>query len=244
MRSRPGLRLDRLSCHAYHESSTVPRRPGLLGLAGIFWLGDCVPAPPERVVVFVDYQNVFMTARQCFHQGPFGPTAGQVDPLKLAELIVQRRQRTSVLAQVRVYRGLPDATKEPRPYAANERQTAAWVQASLVEVFRRPLRYPRTWPTQRAQEKGVDVALAIDFVRLAVRGAYDVGVLMSTDTDLVPALEAAFEIKTTAVHIEVAAWKAKHANRRLSVDGRLPWCHQLSELDYQSVRDHRDYNLP
>jgi uncharacterized LabA/DUF88 family protein len=48
-----------------------------------------------------------------------------------------------------------------------------------------------SWPEQPAEEKGVDVALGIDFVRLAVRGAHDVGVLMSTDTDLVPALEAA-----------------------------------------------------
>ncbi|MGH4021073.1 MAG: NYN domain-containing protein [Pseudonocardiaceae bacterium] len=149
-----------------------------------------------------------------------------------------------MLTQVRVYRGLPDATKVPHPYAANERQTAAWVWSPLVDVIRRPLRYPGTWPKQRAQEKGVDVALGIDFVRLAVRGAHDVGILVSTDTDLVPALEAAIEIKTVGVHIEVAAWKARGANRRLSIGGQLPWCHQLYESDYQTVRDNRDYNQP
>ena len=52
--------------------------------------------------------------------------------------------------------------------------------------------------------------------------AHDVGVLMSTDTDLVPVLEAALEIKTVGVHIEVAAGKAKDANRRLTVGGQLP----------------------
>jgi hypothetical protein len=67
---------------------------------------------------------------------------------------------------------------------------------------------------------------------------------MSTDTDLVPDLEAALEIKTVGVHIEVAAWKAKGANRRLSVGGQLLWCHELQEADYQKVRDHRDYNPP
>lgn len=196
----------------------------------------------ERVCVFVDYQNVFMAARRGFHSGPYGPTAGQIDPLKLGQLIVDRRRRPSVLQQVRVYRGLPDATKQPQPYAANERQTAAWVRSPQVEVVRRPLRYPGGWPKDRLQEKGVDVALGIDFVRLAVRGAFDVGVLFSTDTDLVPALEAALEIKTVGVHVEVAAWKAKCANRRLSVGGNLPWCHQLYDVDYQAVRDNRDYN--
>jgi hypothetical protein len=48
----------------------------------------------------------------------------------------------------------------------------------------RPLRYPKAWPAERAQEKGVDVALAVDFVMLAVTGAHDVGILVSTDTDL------------------------------------------------------------
>ena len=51
------------------------------------------------------------------------------------------------------------------------------------------LRYQPPWPTDPAQEKGIDVALAIDFVRLAITGAYDVGVMMSTDTDLLPGTE-------------------------------------------------------
>lgn len=198
----------------------------------------------ERVCVFIDYQNVFMMARRCFHKGSYGPTAGQIDPLELGQLIVSRRRRPSLLQQVRVYRGLPDATRQPRPYAANERQTAAWVQSPLVKVIRRPLRYPGRWPEQPAEEKGVDVALGIDFVRLAVQGSHDVGVLMSTDTDLVPALETALEIKTVGVHIEVAAWRAKGANRRLTVGGQLPWCHELHEADYQKTRDHRDFNQP
>jgi NYN domain len=58
-----------------------------------------------------------------------------------------------------------------------------------VTVVQRPLRYPKAWPAEKAQEKGVDVALAVDFVVMAVTRVYDVGILVSTDTDLVPALE-------------------------------------------------------
>jgi hypothetical protein len=47
----------------------------------------------------------------------------------------------------------------------------------------------------REEEKGIDVALAIDFVTMAVRGEYDVGVIMSTDTDLKPALEAVAQMR-------------------------------------------------
>lgn len=50
----------------------------------------------------------------------------------------------------------------------------------------RDLRYPAGWPAQPAQEKGIDVALAVDVVMMAARREFDVGVLFSSDTDLVP----------------------------------------------------------
>ena len=61
------------------------------------------------------------------------------------------------------------------------------------------------WATP-AQEKGIDVALAIDFVRLAITGAYDVGVMMSTDTDLVPALRFVYDYNPGVIYANVAAW--------------------------------------
>lgn len=51
-----------------------------------------------------------------------------------------------------------------------------------MQVITRALRYSQTWPTDPAEEKGIDVALAIDFVRFAIYGVYDVGVIMSTDS--------------------------------------------------------------
>jgi hypothetical protein len=47
----------------------------------------------------------------------------------------------------------------------------------------RPLRYPAAYPREKPEEKGIDVALAVDFVMMAARDEYDVGILMSTDTD-------------------------------------------------------------
>lgn len=42
------------------------------------------------------------------------------------------------------------------------------------------------------------MALAIDFVRLAIEDAYDVGILVSSDTDLKPALEAVWDYNGAA----------------------------------------------
>ncbi len=84
------------------------------------------------------------------------------------------------------------------------------------------------------------MALAVDFVTLAVQNQYDVGILFSTDTDLAPALEfvAARRGSPTA---EVACWWSKTAESYLSVPGITIWSHRLSENDYKSVCDYTSY---
>ncbi|MFA4964398.1 MAG: NYN domain-containing protein [Thermoleophilia bacterium] len=201
-----------------------------------------------RVIVFLDYQNVYNGAREAFDLRGDPSRYGQIDALKLAELIVARHPEDSHVAGVRLYRGRPDSAKQPRAYGANMRQSDALEKRGqgLVRVITRTLRYPYDWPKNSAQEKGIDVALAVDFVTMAVSGEYDIGVLMSTDTDLVPALEAVFRIDDRPYpRCEVAAWSRPGAySRRLQVPGKRLWCHWLKPDDYAVVEDLTDYNLP
>src|SRR6266542_5564667 len=92
--------------------------------------------------------------------------------------------------------------------------------------------------------KGIDVALAIDLVVMAMTGEFDIGVLMSTDTDLKPALEAVISLARGKQYprCELAAWSVPggHA-RRLSVPGERIWCHWLDGEDFLAVADSRDY---
>lgn len=196
-----------------------------------------------RVVAFIDYQNVYSRARGLFHDPFKESSAGQVNPLKLADLITLKGLADRELQEVRVYRGQPDSSKEPKTYGANRRQCNAWRLLPKVTVITRPLRYPARWPEARAEEKGIDVALAIDFVKMAVRREYDVGIIMSTDTDLKPALEAVIELGGDPYpRCEVAAWSHEEQNTgRLSVPQRKSWCHWLDESDYRQVADPTDY---
>ena len=69
------------------------------------------------------------------------------------------------------------------------------------------------------------MALAVDFVMLAVTGAYDVGILVSTDTDLRPALEAVVALRGRGgPHCEVAAWTSSRSAPRLRIAGANLWC--------------------
>ncbi len=203
---------------------------------------------PDRVVVFLDYQNVYRRARAAFHDEINDPAVnGQIDPLALAQLITSRGAVARELTQVRVYRGRPDSARQPDSYGANLRQCVAWGHLSpMVNVTTRTLRYPLNWPAERAQEKGIDVALAVDFVVMAVRTEYDVGVIMSTDTDLKPALEAVTTLRGAKAYprCEVAAWSVPGGHsRRLAVDATNLWCHWLNRQDYDRVADLTDYNI-
>jgi NYN domain len=172
-----------------------------------------------------------------------------VHPLALGQLIAADSPYDRRLRQVRVYRGQPDSTRDPRGYAANARQVATWRQSPLVDVTMRTLRYPRGWPDshqagQKPQEKGIDVALAIDFVSMAVAGEFEVGVLMSTDTDLKPALETVARLTPTqSIRAEVAAWSSPVGySRRLSISSRSLYCHWLGKDAYDQIIDATSYS--
>ena len=98
----------------------------------------------DRVVVFIDYQNVHGWTRRVFLPVNAHPADGHVDPLRVAQFLVRRRRRrrASALEGVRVYRGRPSPDHQPRAAAANDRQTAGWQRSGAVTVIRRPLRYP------------------------------------------------------------------------------------------------------
>jgi hypothetical protein len=125
------------------------------------------------------------------------------------------------------------------------RQRVAWERTG-VTVVHRPLRYPHDWPTTPEQEKGIDVQLAIDFVRGYMHADYDVGVLFSFDTDLLPALEIANEVAASikgALAPEVSSWgRGGSSGRRLRPEGIQLHCHWLGQLDYAACEDSHDYN--
>jgi hypothetical protein len=192
---------------------------------------------PLRVAVFIDYQNVTMTAREAFPLSTAERPWTNIDPVRFAELIVSRRAGVaSSVEQVRIYRGRPNPTRQPTLASLNDAQAASWSRDPRVVVVRRMLRYPKGTPFQPPQEKGVDVALAVDFVSLAHQRRFDVGVIASHDTDLVPALEAVAALRLARV--ESAAWRGRN---RLYTPGASSWCHVLQEADFVAVHDSRNY---
>ncbi len=93
------------------------------------------------------------------------------------------------------------------------------------------------WPAVPAAEKGVDVALAIDVVRLAMTSAFDAAMVCSADTDLMPAIETVYDLHLA--QIELATWAG--ARRLRFPSTQLPWCQMISVAQYLTLADTTDY---
>lgn len=139
----------------------------------------------KRVAAFVDGQNLFHGAREAF-----GYRFPNYDPLALARAVCARRGWQ--LTTTHFFTGIPDAEDNLR---WNQFWTSrlAVMGSRGVQTFWRPLRYQIqriTLPdgskatAQMGQEKGIDVRIALDIVRLARSRAYDVALLFSQDQDL------------------------------------------------------------
>ncbi len=204
----------------------------------------------DRVVVFVDYQNVYRSARRVYHHHEADAHwCGQIDPYLLGCHLAADSPYARELKQVRIYRGMPSSTRDPKGFAAARRQLSVWRSNPVVEVIDRPLQYPRGWPKdhlpgERPREKGVDVALSIDFAVMAARGEYDVGIMFSGDTDLKPSLEFVADLGSTRhVRAEVAAWSCDgQHNTRLSIPQRKIYCHWIDQPSYEGLRDNTSYS--
>lgn len=212
------------------------------------------PDAPLRVAVLIDWQNTYNGAREAFGLQNRSPVHGNVDAWRLGVLLSAAPDRTGAkraLHEVRVYRGMPDRHRDAPTYAAFWSQAETWRQRGgdrLVTRFRK-LRYPsrhlaEQGPAERPREKGVDVWLAIDIVEMAIRHTVDRVVVMTTDTDLVPALDLAVAERGEEF-IEMAGWKGPFSSASLlTVKGHRIAHRALREDMYQKVRDPTDYNIP
>ena len=205
--------------------------------------GDMPSRRTERVLVLIDYENVRRSANDGF-LGQRESHRGVVDPVGLAEEICGRRKRPSTLARVHVYRGRPSAEHQPKPRSYFDRYAALWRRDERCVLKARDLKYRRVAHDRfddgqgfTAQEKGIDVWLAVDLIAEGIANAHDAIVVMSSDTDLVPAIE--YVRDHTGTHVELACWNAPGiypmSMKGPDGKGRRPFCHFLGAEVFDRV---------
>lgn len=139
----------------------------------------------KRTIAFVDGQNLFYAVKNAF-----GYSFPNYDPQALAKSICLNQGWN--LQETHFYTGIPDATDDA---FWNHFWTAkmAVMGTRGIKTFSRLLRYrhqtitlPSGNPTTIlvGQEKGIDIRIALDIVRLARENHYDVALIFSQDQDL------------------------------------------------------------
>lgn len=197
---------------------------------------------PATAHLFIDYQNLHLSGHEMFGglQAPLH--ASLIHPGLFADELQQLRNSKVYqpvrITEIHVYRGEPSSKQDAVAAARNKAQAAEWTRDRRVKAHSRTLRYSRDGSPPR--EKGVDVMLAVDLVRCSIGKAADVIILASRDTDLLPALETAYD--SDGAIVEVAGWQGQSRLRFRSNEGRRPlWMTSLGDQEFHRCIDPRQY---
>jgi uncharacterized LabA/DUF88 family protein len=144
----------------------------------------------QRCIVFFDGQNLYRRAKEVW--GPLDPKADDpkynypsYDVLALAGALVARASNRT-LEQIRFYTGVP-------AFAQDKHWSAFWAN-KLRHLERNGCYVYRGRISSNNHEKGVDVSIAVDLIKLTYERRYDVAILVSEDSDLGPAIDTARQI--------------------------------------------------
>ena len=197
----------------------------------------------KRAVIFVDGQNLFHSVRESF-----GYTYPNYDVAALSRAVAGTAGWN--VSQMWFYTGIPDPADDPFWHSFWSSKLAVMGRQG-VHIFSRSLRYRNrviklpdgtihTFLT--GEEKGIDVRIALDIIRMAHQNEYDVALIFSQDQDL---SEVAEEIRTIAREqgrwIKVASafpFSPTMRNRR-GIE-KTDWI-RIDRTTYDTCVDRRDY---
>jgi len=195
---------------------------------------------PLRTVLFFDGQNLYHGAKDAWAPVPHSP--GNVyawpsyDVESISSWLVSRKAGRR-LQQVRFYTGVPD----PHRGNVEEFWHGFWTN-KLRHLGSRGVYVYRGRVNAGGQEKGVDVSLAIDLIRLTYESAYDVAIILSQDADFIPAVKLAKEIAhSQGRQIGIECAYPQNPSHPRGIVG-TEWV-QITKTDYDTHRDPREYRI-
>lgn len=197
----------------------------------------------KRSVSFIDGQNLYRHAKEAFgHHFP------NFDRIKLTEAVCAANgwQRKGV----RFYTGVPSAVHSPMWHGYWANRKLAMTRAGVL-VTDRPVRYQfeavllddgSSKTVTIGHEKGIDVRLALDVVRLTLQNQLDVALLSSQDQDLSELAEEVREIARASnrwIKVACAFPDSPTASARRGI-AKTDW-YRMDQAFYDACLDPYDY---
>ena len=147
------------------------------------------------------------------------------------------RKPNRILKQIRFYTGVPD------PHKGNVQEfwhgfwgnKLRYLGSQGVYVYRGRV-------NAGGQEKGVDVSIAIDLIRMTYDRLFDVAILISQDADFIPAVKLAKGLaRSQKRFIGLECAYPDNPLRRRGIVG-AEWF-RIPKADYDIHRDPREYRI-
>ncbi|OQA10481.1 MAG: NYN domain protein [bacterium ADurb.Bin374] len=197
----------------------------------------------KKAVAFFDGQNLFYAVKTAF-----GYSYPNYDPIALAKMV--SKANNWELSEIYFYTGIPSIEDAPFWHNFWSRKLA-FLGSRGVRCYSRHLKY-RNQTVQLpngnsttvlvGQEKGIDIRLALDVVRMARANEFDVAVIFSQDQDL---SEVADEVRSIAKDqgrwIKVAsAFPSSPTMANTRGINKTDWL-RFSRAEYEQCIDPTDY---
>ena len=198
----------------------------------------------KKTIVFIDGQNLYYVAKEAF-----GYIYPNYDVNLLSKKICSNQGWD--IEKIRFYTGIPDLQDDSFWNNFWHNKLTRMGQDG-VKIFSRPLRYhnqtfkcpscSKIHTSLVGHEKGIDVRMALDIIRLAHTKAYDIALIISQDQDL---SEVAEEIRLIAneqnrwIKIASAFLVSPTYNNKRGID-KTDWI-KIDRKTYDSCIDPNDY---
>lgn len=137
------------------------------------------PESNKKVAIFIDGGNFYRKIRK----DNLIPKGTMFDYVKFAEFLSQGRKITSKSYYIGIVRN-HDKTAKSQKMVESQQKLLTGLENDGYEIKKGRIVYDN-----KIREKGVDVQLAIDLVIGAVENLYDTAIIVSSDTDLIPAIK-------------------------------------------------------
>jgi uncharacterized LabA/DUF88 family protein len=158
----------------------------------------------ERVAIFIDGSNLYYKLRAC------EPTLGYLN-FNYADFCGHLSAERVVVVK-NYYIGAVRAKQTPKQNTRDEKlQKEQTILFGILESKRQAFTVRRGYLMKIGNsfhEKGVDVALAVDIVSGAYEDLYDTAIVVSSDTDLLPAIFAA---RSRGKRVEYVAFEERQS---------------------------------
>jgi uncharacterized LabA/DUF88 family protein len=133
----------------------------------------------KRVAIFIDGGNFYRKIRK----DDLIPKGTQFNYVKFAEFLAKGRPVATKCYYIGIVRN-HDNTAKSQKMVESQQKLLTGLENDGYEIKKGKIVYDN-----KIREKGVDVQLAIDLVIGAVENLYDIAIIVSSDTDLIPAIK-------------------------------------------------------